>query len=146
MTYDCKACYVQLTSPLPRQTVRIEQNFLKQLLMYQRLPLKAQANESNFKKVVLWWLSQISWSSKAFSEETSTAKELVLLILWFWHQYSQLAAKDTGFERFIICVTCANEYAKEKEKEKNITIFTKNHEEVHVLATMSDYLLQNILV
>ena len=54
---DCKACYVQPTSSLPRQAVRIKNKFSKQLLMYQVLPLNAQANESNFKKVILWWLS-----------------------------------------------------------------------------------------
>ena len=66
-------------------TVRIKQNFSRWLILYQRLSLKihAQANDSNFEKVVLWWLSQVSWGSKAFSEETSIAKELVLLILLF---------------------------------------------------------------
>ena len=41
---------------------------------------------------------------------------------------------------------CANEYAKEEEeeKEKNTTIFAKNHGKV--LATTSDYLLHDILV
>ena len=47
------------------------------------VPWNSQANDSNFEKVVLWRLSQVSWSSKAFSEETAIAKELVLLILWF---------------------------------------------------------------
>ena len=37
-----------------------------------------------FQKVVLWWLSQVSQSSKTFSEETSIAKEqLYVLILQF---------------------------------------------------------------
>ena len=45
-----------------------------------------------------------------------------------------------SFQNFRICVPCANEYAKkEKEKEKNATVFTKNYGEV--LVTMSDYLL-----
>ena len=60
---------------------RIKQNFSKWLLIYQRLSI--EANDSNFKKVILWQLSQVSWSSKAFFEETSIAKELVLLILRF---------------------------------------------------------------
>ena len=40
---------------------------------------------------------------------------------------------------------CANEYAKEKEeKEKNMTMFTKWHEELPM--TMRDYLLNNALI
>ena len=40
---------------------------------------------------------------------------------------------------------CVNKYTKEKEeKEKNMTIFIKNHGEV--LATKSDYLLHTIFV
>ena len=50
------------------------------------VPWNAQANDTNFEKIVLWQLSQVNWSSKAFSEETSIAKELVLLILQFYHQ------------------------------------------------------------
>ena len=34
------------------------------------VPGNAQANDSNFEKVVLWWFSQLSWGSMAFSEET----------------------------------------------------------------------------
>ena len=58
-----------------KQQVRIQQNFE----MFNNIPKivtwNAPVNKSNFDKVILWQLSQVSWSSKAFSEETSIAKE-----------------------------------------------------------------------
>ena len=45
------------------------------------VPWNAQATESNFEKAILWQPLQVAWNSKAFFEETSKAKELVLLIL-----------------------------------------------------------------
>ena len=59
----------------------------------------------------------------------------MLLILRFYTKIQALKVSE-------FVPSCANEYAK--EKEKNMTIFTKNHEEV--LATKSDYLLHTILV
>ena len=71
-------------------------------------------NQTSRKSFYAWQLSQVSWSSKGFSEETSTAKELLLLILQLCGDASK--AKGTGF-----VPSCAT---KEKEKE-NIMIFTK---------------------
>ena len=39
---------------------------------------------------------------------------------------------------------CTNEYTKEKEEEKNVTVFTKYYGEL--LMTMSNCLLSNTLV
>ena len=80
---------------------------------------------------------QVSWNSKDFSEEPLIAEELVLLILWFWHQYSQY-----NLQKFKIWAPCTKEHAKEMEKEKeqkNTTTFTKNYGEV--LTPKSNYLL-----
>ena len=47
------------------------------------VPWNAPVNESNFEKVILQQLLQVSWSSKAFSEEASIVKALMLQILYF---------------------------------------------------------------
>ena len=73
-------------------------------------------------------------------KETSMAKELVLLILRFWHQYMQ-AKILLGFENFRIFSLCSNENEK-KDKWKIMTIFTQNHGET--LATTSSYLFHKL--
>ena len=48
---------------------------------------------------------KIGWSSKVFSEklQLSVVKEIVLLILWFWHQYSQRYRLQNFFRVFATC-------------------------------------------
>ena len=45
------------------------------------VPRDSQANESNFEKIDLWWISHANRTAKTPSAETSIAKELVLVIL-----------------------------------------------------------------
>ena len=85
-----------LTTSQPKDRSESSDPFQMFTIMPKIVPWSLQENESNFEKVVLWQLSQVSWNSKTFS---AIAKELTLLILRFWHQYNW----RYSFQNFIIC-------------------------------------------
>ena len=72
---------------LPRQTTG--QNHAKLLEMFICIsiivPWDPQANKSDFEKIDLWGISHANGNTKTSSEETSVAKELMLVILKLWH-------------------------------------------------------------
>ena len=73
---------MQHNLPLHKQTtVRIKRNFSKCLFIYisKIVPQDPQANESNFEKIDLWWISHANRNTKISSVETSVVKELALV-------------------------------------------------------------------
>ena len=82
------------------------------------IPWNSQANESNFEKIDLWWISHANGNTKISYVETLVAKEPELVILGFWHKHKQ-RYKLWNFWPYE--AHCANKYAKKEEKEKNTT-------------------------
>ena len=144
--FICKRAYVQFNSSLYSQTGGQNRAKLLEMFKYvtQIVPWNTRANHLNVSKIYLWRHLLTSWHPKISCEETSIAKELVLLIpwLWCWHIQRYRLRNFWPHEP-----PCANEYAKEKEKEekeKNTTLSTKYFGVL--LKTISNYLLTYMLI